>query len=248
MNKNAVGATRWRLAMPPKPAHVAARESRAHLAAVEPAIDILPAALPADALDDRIAIVGTAGSGKTYAAKGFVERLLDSGPRRDVTFVPRSSERLICRCRGQIRPESDGRLRRARDRIRQAATLASPGMVPLCLLLRDSPTSNLVDSLRERLDFHIKFIVLQTQPAPINQWSPAAQVHDGRRCHCSTRAVRMPHPPPLTLDEPDFCGNTSGRQVARRTQLDPTTTYYMKGCSRNVPRQCLYVDSSEGEA
>jgi hypothetical protein len=35
----------------------------------------LPDALPADALDDRIAIVGTAGSGKTYAAKGFVERL-----------------------------------------------------------------------------------------------------------------------------------------------------------------------------
>ena len=29
-------------------------------------------------------------------------------PRRDATFVPRSSERLICRCRGQIRPESDG--------------------------------------------------------------------------------------------------------------------------------------------
>jgi hypothetical protein len=62
-------------------------------------------------------------------------------PRRDATFVPRSSERLICRCRGQIGPESDGRLRRAHDRIRQAATLASPGMVPLCLLLRDSPTS-----------------------------------------------------------------------------------------------------------
>jgi uncharacterized protein len=37
--------------------------------------------LPADALDDRIAIVGTAGSGKTYAAKGFVERLLESGAR-----------------------------------------------------------------------------------------------------------------------------------------------------------------------
>ena len=29
-------------------------------------------------------------------------------PRRDATFVPRSSERLICRCRGQIGPESDG--------------------------------------------------------------------------------------------------------------------------------------------
>jgi DNA helicase HerA-like ATPase len=39
------------------------------------------AVLPAQALDDRIAIVGTAGSGKTYAAKGFVERLLESGVR-----------------------------------------------------------------------------------------------------------------------------------------------------------------------
>ena len=37
--------------------------------------------LPVDAFDDRIAIVGTAGSGKTYAAKGFVERLLESGAR-----------------------------------------------------------------------------------------------------------------------------------------------------------------------
>jgi uncharacterized protein len=37
--------------------------------------------LPAEAFDDRIAIVGTAGSGKTYAAKGFVERLLESGAR-----------------------------------------------------------------------------------------------------------------------------------------------------------------------
>jgi hypothetical protein len=36
-----------------------------------------PVSLAADALDDRIAIVGTAGSGKTYAAKGFVERLLE---------------------------------------------------------------------------------------------------------------------------------------------------------------------------
>ena len=35
--------------------------------------------LPVEALDDRIAIVGTAGSGKTYAAKGFVEQLLGSG-------------------------------------------------------------------------------------------------------------------------------------------------------------------------
>jgi hypothetical protein len=41
--------------------------------------------LPVDAFDDRIAIVGTAASGKTYAAKGFVERLLESGAR--VTIV-----------------------------------------------------------------------------------------------------------------------------------------------------------------
>jgi hypothetical protein len=76
--------------MPPKPAVAATtvRESRAHFAAIEPAGDPrlsptqgLPAALPADALDDRIAIVGTAGSGKTYATKGFVERLLDIGAR-----------------------------------------------------------------------------------------------------------------------------------------------------------------------
>src|SRR3954464_13887592 len=44
-----------------------------------------PAVLPTAALDDRIAIVGTAGSGKTYTAKGFVERLFDAGAR--VTIV-----------------------------------------------------------------------------------------------------------------------------------------------------------------
>jgi Helicase HerA, central domain len=43
--------------------------------------EIAASILSVDALDDRIAIVGTAGSGKTYAAKGFVERLLDSGAR-----------------------------------------------------------------------------------------------------------------------------------------------------------------------
>jgi hypothetical protein len=32
----------------------------------------LPVGLAAETLDDRIAIVGTAGSGKTYAPKGFV--------------------------------------------------------------------------------------------------------------------------------------------------------------------------------
>ena len=38
-------------------------------------------ALPATALDERLAIVGTSGSGKTYAAKGLVERLLEQGAR-----------------------------------------------------------------------------------------------------------------------------------------------------------------------
>jgi len=37
--------------------------------------------LPMSALDERIAIVGTSGSGKTYAAKGLVERLVDRGGR-----------------------------------------------------------------------------------------------------------------------------------------------------------------------
>ena len=62
------------------PAVTAVRATRARSATVV-SDDVPPAALPADALDDRIAIVGTAGSGKTYAAKGFVERLLETGAR-----------------------------------------------------------------------------------------------------------------------------------------------------------------------
>ena len=38
-------------------------------------------AFPDAALDDRIAIVGTAGAGKTYAAKGLVERVARTGAR-----------------------------------------------------------------------------------------------------------------------------------------------------------------------
>ena len=37
--------------------------------------------LPSSASDERMAIVGTSGSGKTYAAKGMVEQLLDAGAR-----------------------------------------------------------------------------------------------------------------------------------------------------------------------
>ena len=41
----------------------------------------LAGVLPLAALDERVAIVGTSGSGKTYAAKGWVELLLDAGAR-----------------------------------------------------------------------------------------------------------------------------------------------------------------------
>ena len=37
--------------------------------------------LPAAVLEERLAIVGTSGSGKTYTAKGLVERLMDGGAR-----------------------------------------------------------------------------------------------------------------------------------------------------------------------
>ena len=37
--------------------------------------------LPPSALDERLAIVGTSGSGKTYAAKGLIERVIASGGR-----------------------------------------------------------------------------------------------------------------------------------------------------------------------
>jgi type II secretory pathway predicted ATPase ExeA len=41
----------------------------------------LSAGLPFAAPDDRVAIVGTSGSGKTYTAKGLVERSLTEGAR-----------------------------------------------------------------------------------------------------------------------------------------------------------------------
>jgi len=43
--------------------------------------DSIAGVLPLSALDERVAIVGTSGSGKTYAAKGLVERLMDQGGR-----------------------------------------------------------------------------------------------------------------------------------------------------------------------
>ncbi len=43
--------------------------------------DRIAGVLPLSALDDRLAIVGTSGSGKTYAAKGLAERLMQGGGR-----------------------------------------------------------------------------------------------------------------------------------------------------------------------
>ena len=44
-------------------------------------VERIAGALPLAALDDRLAIIGASGSGKTYAAKGLVERLLHRGAR-----------------------------------------------------------------------------------------------------------------------------------------------------------------------
>ena len=43
--------------------------------------ETIAGALPVSVLDERLAIVGTSGSGKTYAAKGLVERLIGQGAR-----------------------------------------------------------------------------------------------------------------------------------------------------------------------
>lgn len=71
----ATTGSRRRLSVAAEPVASAARGSTATAGGVVPAV------LSSDALDERIAIVGTAGSGKTYAAKGFVERLLAAGAR-----------------------------------------------------------------------------------------------------------------------------------------------------------------------
>ncbi len=43
--------------------------------------DRIAGVLPVSALDERLAIVGTSGSGKTYAAKGLLERVMEDGGR-----------------------------------------------------------------------------------------------------------------------------------------------------------------------
>ena len=71
--------------MPAKTSRATALRLEETPGAKDHADGIAASILSTDAFDDRIAIVGTAGSGKTYAAKGFVERLLAAGAR--VTVV-----------------------------------------------------------------------------------------------------------------------------------------------------------------
>ena len=51
--------------------------------------DSIAGVLPLAALDERLAIVGTSGSGKTYAAKGLVERLIEEGARQRGAWIGR---------------------------------------------------------------------------------------------------------------------------------------------------------------
>lgn len=48
---------------------------------ITPALAATSFAWPEEMLDERVAIVGTSGSGKTYAAKGLAERLIKTGAR-----------------------------------------------------------------------------------------------------------------------------------------------------------------------
>jgi len=54
---------------------------RGHAREDTAAVDRIAGLLPVSALDERLAIVGTSGSGKTYAAKGLAERLMERGRR-----------------------------------------------------------------------------------------------------------------------------------------------------------------------
>jgi len=55
--------------------------------------DRVAGVLPVSALDGRLAIVGTSGSGKTYAAKGLLERVMAGGGRACVSVVQGSGVR-----------------------------------------------------------------------------------------------------------------------------------------------------------
>ena len=49
--------------------------------------------IPGEAFDDRLAIFGTAGSGKTYLTLGAIARLLESPPER--TRLARAAKSIV---------------------------------------------------------------------------------------------------------------------------------------------------------
>jgi hypothetical protein len=125
MNENPIAASyRERVAVALKPARaaVAGRERRVHPAATEPAGDILRAALPAAALDDRIAIVGRrigqdlCGQGLCRAAAGYWRPGGNRGSARRVVGIARERRRQRCRLsRRGVRWASCRRADRCRD-------------------------------------------------------------------------------------------------------------------------------------
>ena len=81
-------ARRYRVSEPTVSRILAARRANAQAAgggeapdASEATLEWVVGVLPVAVLEERLAIVGTAGSGKTYAAKGMVERLMAAGAR-----------------------------------------------------------------------------------------------------------------------------------------------------------------------
>jgi hypothetical protein len=98
----------------------------------------------------RLCLWTHAGAMGMWGSTGRPPRKLEGHalPGRDAS-VPRSSERSICRRRGQIEPDSDGAAPTSTTiaRAERPPGATRSGMVPLCLLLRDSPTSRLLESI-----------------------------------------------------------------------------------------------------
>jgi hypothetical protein len=238
MNETIGAGRRRRSAMPPKSAPAAVGVGGRSGA---PELGVLPAALPADALDDRVAIVGTVGSGKTHAAKGLVEWLLDIGAR--VAIVdPRGVW-------WELR-----------------ASAAGYPVVVFGGKYADVPiTAEMGPALGRMIASEALVCVVDLSELGSNA---ARRRFMAAFSEALLKAAGEVPPTPSTLAErlalwcdrllspaPEMLRTLAAQRERymdaaelRRTQLDPTTTYHMKGCSRNVPKQCLYVDSTEGEA
>ncbi len=74
-------ARKYQVSEPTVSRIMAAHRAAAPMGAACPPDERIVGVLPAAALEARLAIVGTSGSGKTYATKGLVERLMRGGAR-----------------------------------------------------------------------------------------------------------------------------------------------------------------------